>query len=214
MSPNLNNNSASHTGGAVVTKLTRVTYHDITVTGNSGTAIFIYRSNVSCIGNTTMSKNNGSVGGAITAEASSVYIFHWSHNPIAVLATLLLMSYTKILKTLIEIFSSVQLEYPGNKKVSAWFKDANIHYLKSQHLILAVVGSIFIAFFFLPYTIFLLLGYKLYYFSENRCLHWFMIRMKPLLDSYYAPYEKHTHYWTGLPLHHFLIQLAELTIAF
>ncbi len=27
-----------------------------------------------------------------------------------------------------------------------------------------------------------------------------MIRMKPLLDSYYAPYEKHTHYWTGFLL--------------
>ena len=27
-----------------------------------------------------------------------------------------------------------------------------------------------------------------------------MIRMKPLLDSYYAPYEKHTRYWTGLLL--------------
>ena len=33
-------------------------------------------------------------------------------NPIAVLATLLLMSYTKILKLIIEVYSSVQLEYP------------------------------------------------------------------------------------------------------
>ena len=136
----------------------------------------------------------------ITSRYSTFITKLIGSNPIAVLATLLLMSYTKILKTLIEIYSSVQLEYPDNKKVSAWFKDANIHYLKSQHLILAVVGSIFIAFFFLPYTIFLLLGYKLYYFSENRCIHWFMIRMKPLLDSYYAPYEKHTRYWTGLLL--------------
>ena len=136
----------------------------------------------------------------ITSRHSTFITKLIGSNPIAVLATLLLMSYTKILKTLIEIYSSVQLEYPDNKKVSAWLKDANMHYLKSQHLILAVVGSIFIAFFFLPYTIFLLLGYKLYYFSENRCLHWFMIRMKPLLDSYYAPYEKHTRYWTGLLL--------------
>ena len=136
----------------------------------------------------------------ITSRYSTVMTKLIGSNPIAVLATLLLMSYTKILKSLIQIFSSVELEYPDNEKVTVWLKDANIPYLKSKHLILAVVSSIFVAFFFLPYTILLLVGYKLYYFSENRCVHWIMIRMKPPLDSYYAPYEKHTHYWTGFLL--------------
>ena len=36
------------------------------------------------------------------------------HNPIAVLATLLLMSYTKILKIIIDVYSSAKLEYPHN----------------------------------------------------------------------------------------------------
>ena len=36
------------------------------------------------------------------------------HNPIAVLATLLLMSYTKVLTILIEVYSSVKVEYPYN----------------------------------------------------------------------------------------------------
>ena len=81
-----------------------------------------------------------------------------------------------------------------------WLKDANEPYLKSRHLLLAVLGSIFIAFFFLPYTLFLLVGYKLYRYSQKRCIYWCMIRMKPLLDSYYAPYERHTCYWTGLLL--------------
>ena len=40
------------------------------------------------------------------------------HNPIAVLATLLLMSYTKGLKIIIEVYSSVELDYPNNKKVT------------------------------------------------------------------------------------------------
>ena len=75
-STNFINNSASSSGGslsgAMSIMLTNITYYDITVTGNSETAIFIYRSTVSFIGNTTMSKNNGSKGGAITAEASSI----------------------------------------------------------------------------------------------------------------------------------------------
>ncbi len=40
------------------------------------------------------------------------------HNPIAVLATLILMSYTKILKIIIEVYSSAELEYPDNRTVT------------------------------------------------------------------------------------------------
>ena len=39
----------------------------------------------------------------------------------------------------------------------------------------------------------------LYPFSGRRHLRW-LNKLKPLLDSYYAPYEKHTRYWTGFLL--------------
>ena len=110
------------------------------------------------------------------------------------------MSYAKILKTIVQIYSFVNLDYPNNITVRVWLKDANVPYLKGHHLILAVFGSLFIALFFLPYTFFLLLGYKLYQYTNRSCIYWFMLRMKPLLDSYYAPYQKHTRYWTGLLL--------------
>ena len=118
------------------------------------------------------------------------------HNPIAVLATLLLMSYTKILKIIIDVYSSAKLEY---KSDTVWLKDGNVPYLQSWHLLLTVVTSLVLVFLFLPYTLLLLLGYKLYRFSGRkhmRCLN----RLKPLLDSYYAPYKKHTRYWTGFLL--------------
>ena len=120
-------------------------------------------------------------------------------NPIAVLATLLLMSYTKILKNLIDIHSAVHLEYP-NTTVIVWFKDAKVPYLESKHLVLAVLSSIFIAVFFLPYTTLLLLGYKIYRFSGKKLIQQLMIKLKPLLDSYYAPHEKHSRFWPGLLL--------------
>ena len=44
-------------------------------------------------------------------------------NPIAVLATLLLMSYNKILNIIIEVYSSVNLDYPNDEKVTVWLKD-------------------------------------------------------------------------------------------
>ena len=120
-------------------------------------------------------------------------------NPIAVLATLLLMSYTKILKIAIEVYTFGRLDYPDNKTLTVWLKDANVPFLQTWHLFLTVVTSLVLVFLFLPYTLFLLLGYKLYRFSGRRHLRW-LNRLKPLLDSYYAPYEKHTRYWTGFLL--------------
>ena len=119
-------------------------------------------------------------------------------NPIAVLATLLLMSYTKILKIIIEVYSYDKLDYPDSK-TDVWLKDANVPYLESRHLFLTVVTSLVLVFLFLPYTLLLLLGYKLYRFTGKKHWHW-LNRLKPLLDSYYAPYKNHTRYWTGFLL--------------
>ena len=119
-------------------------------------------------------------------------------NPIAVLATLLLMSYTKILKIIIEVYSYENLDYPHNMTV-VWLKDANVPFVKSKHLFLTVVTSLVLVFLFLPYTLLLFLGYKLYRFTGKKHWRW-LNRLKPLLDSYYAPYKNHTRYWTGFLL--------------
>ena len=136
----------------------------------------------------------------IVASRHSVFLTKLiGSNPIAVLATLLLMSYTKILKIVIEVYSFGELDYPDNKTVTVWLKDANVPFLQTWHLFLTMVTSLFLIFLFLPYTFFLLLGYKLYRFSDRRHFRWFN-RFKPLLDSYYAPYEKHTRFWPGFLL--------------
>ena len=121
------------------------------------------------------------------------------HNPVAVLATLLLLSYTKILKVITEVYSSANLDYPGNKTVTVWMKDANVPYLQSKHLFLTVVTSLVLVFFFLPYTLFLLLGHKLYRLSGRKHFHW-LVKIKPLLDSYHAPYKIRSRHWTGVLL--------------
>ena len=109
------------------------------------------------------------------------------------------MSYTKILKIIIETFSSVKLDYPNKEKVPVWLKDANVPYLQSKHLILSVVTSLVLTFLFLPYISLLLTGPYLYRVSHRKC-YFFLRRIKPLLDSYYAPYKRNTRYWTGFLL--------------
>ena len=121
------------------------------------------------------------------------------HNPIAVLATLLLMSYNKVLKIMIDVYSFAPLDYPQHNTKLVWLKDANVPFFESGHLLLTVVTSLVLVFIFLPYTLLLLLGYKIYGFSDRKGLRW-LNRLKPLLDSYYAPYNTHTRYWTGFLL--------------
>ena len=120
-------------------------------------------------------------------------------NPVAVLATLLLMSYAKIVKVGIDVYSFARLDYPGNETVIVWLKDGNDPYLDPLQLLLTVVTSLILVILFLPYTLLLLLGYKLYHFTDRKFMKW-LNRLKPLLDSYYAPYHSHTRYWTGFLL--------------
>lgn len=121
-------------------------------------------------------------------------------NPVAVLATLLLMSYNKILKVIIDVFSSVNLLYPNEMKVTVWLKDGNISFLYSKHLYLSIFTLLVSVFFFLPYTIFLLLYHLLYRLPYRKYYNRLLMKMKPLLDSYYAPYKVKTRYWTGFLL--------------
>ena len=120
-------------------------------------------------------------------------------NPIAVLATLILMSYTKTLRVIIDVFSFVYLDYPNGKKVSVWLKDGNVEYFELKHCLLVVATSLVTVIFFLPYTLLLLLGPFLYRIQHRKCIHW-LNKIKPLLDSYYAPYKKNARYWTGFLL--------------
>jgi hypothetical protein len=109
------------------------------------------------------------------------------------------MSYAKIIKTGIEVYSYAKLDYPENVTVIVWLKDGNIPFFDPLHLLLVVVTSLILVFLFLPYTLLLLLGYKLYRFTDRKFLKW-LNRLKPFLDSYYAPYKSHTRYWTGFLL--------------
>ena len=74
-----------------------------------------------------------------------IFISHFSQrfakllgsNPVSVLATLILLSYAKILHTLIATVYIIHLEYPKDEKV-VWFYDAT-DYLSIEHISLLLV---------------------------------------------------------------------------
>ena len=122
------------------------------------------------------------------------------NNPVSVLATLILLSYTKILRTLIAVFYITYLEYPTYNK-GVWLCNANIDYLSGKHIPLFLVAVVVFLFLFLPYTLLLLFGQWLQAVSHLKLFSWVnSARLKPFLDSYHAPYKAKHRYWPGLLL--------------
>ena len=122
-------------------------------------------------------------------------------NPVAVLATLFLLSYAKLLHTIIASLFVTFLDYPNNVQLAVWLHDGNIRYLHGKHVALFLVALLTLLILFLPYTLILTLGQWLQAHSNRRCLHWINnSRIKPFLDAYHAPYRDQHRYWTGLML--------------
>ena len=135
-----------------------------------------------------------------------VYISHHSvtvtkllgYSPVPVLATLFLLSYAKVLRTIISALSLTILHYP-DKDVMVWIHDANVPLTK--YIPLVIVALLFLLFLFLPYTLLLLLGQWLQSKSHFHLLSWVRNpKLKAILDTYHAPYKLKHRYWTGLLL--------------
>ena len=137
----------------------------------------------------------------LCSRRSAIVLRLLGSNPVAVLATLILMSYTKLLRNIVTALSYTELEYPpevGNN-VYVWTYNGSIKYFEGHHKFLASFSLFVSLFIFLPFTFFIMFGYSLLAFSDRRCFTW-LNRFKPLLDAYYGPYRKETRYWTGFML--------------
>ena len=122
----------------------------------------------------------------------------FGNNPVAVLATVILISYTKLLQSSIVALTYTPLDYPDSKTFS-WLYDGTITVWEGKHLYLAVAAILVIAFLILPYILLLTFGYRLLAFSNRRYCFWFNT-FKPFLDPYYAPFNGKTRYWSGFLL--------------
>ena len=76
-------------------------------------------------------------------------------NPVSVMATPILLSYTKVIRALIATVYFTNLEYPTYNR-SVWLHDANIDYIVGKHIPLFLVAMLVFLFLFLPYTLLLL----------------------------------------------------------
>lgn len=118
-------------------------------------------------------------------------------HSISVLATVLLLSFTKIIRTCILVLEPASV-HCGSHNSTVWHFDATVPYCKKEHLAMALVTvCVFIPLAFF-YTLFLLLS-PFIERSRYRCFKWW-VKLKPLFDAYNGPYEDKYRMWTGFLL--------------
>ena len=120
-------------------------------------------------------------------------------DPVATLATLILLSYAKLLQTIITAFFSATLEYPDGSKKTLWLPDATIEYFTSKHAVLFFV-AVLILLAGLIYT-FLLFSWQWFLWCLRKRVKWFRNqKFSSFIEIYLIPYTSKHRYWTGLPL--------------
>ena len=122
-------------------------------------------------------------------------------SAVPVLATLILLSYTKLLQAVLFSLSSTAILLPDGTFRIVWSLDGNIDFLKGKHIALGVLGSVLLIFFIIPYALFLILAPTPcgQYLTKYRLLKW-INKLKPFLDAHTGHYRDHYRYWTGLLL--------------
>jgi len=119
-----------------------------------------------------------------------------ARRALPVLATLFLLSYTKILRVVCNVlfwYTKVTC-LPSNKSELKWLADTTAHVFGVKFLMLFLVCLILLL-LLLPFNVVLLFA-RSKLLSKIKSIHTF----KPLLDAYFAPYKDKHFYWSGLLL--------------
>ena len=141
------------------------------------------------------------VGAIILASRHSTRIVRsLGNNPMAVLATLFLLSYAKLLRSMINPLYVTFLDYPSDTE-AVWLVDGNVNYLKGKHIPLFLTSLLALFLLFIPFTLLLLLGQWIQAQSERKCFTWISdYRVTTFLDVYHGPFKSKHRYWCGLLL--------------
>ena len=121
-------------------------------------------------------------------------------DPIATLATLILLSYAKLLSVTITALSFAVLDYPDGPRETVWLPDGNVPYFQGKHVALVLIALLIIL-IGAPYTIILFLWQWLVRTPEWKIFKWTRnTKLNAFISVHHAPYNSKYRYWTGLLL--------------
>ena len=133
-------------------------------------------------------------------------------DPVATLATLILLSYSKLLTICFKSLSVGILEYPdgSDSYEMLWLPDATIKYLSGKHIPL-FIAAVLILLVGLIYTALLFSWQWLLYLPRWRIFKWSRNpKIQTFIETCHKPYTPKHRYWTGLLL---IVRIALYLVA-
>ena len=130
----------------------------------------------------------------ITSRYSTTIQRLTARRALPVLATLFLLSYTKVLLTVSNVlFSYTSITHlPSNHTTLVWSVDTSVPLFGVKFTIL-FIACLILFLILVPFNVILIFINKLSYFEV-------VTYFKPLLDAFQGPYKIKFHYWTGIQL--------------
>ena len=126
-------------------------------------------------------------------------------NPVATLATLILLSYAYFLRSILDILSFTIIKYPDETRKTVWLPDASVKYFQGKHIPL-FLSAIILSIIGLAYTILLFTWQWLHRLPNIVIFRWLKsTKLNSFIEAYHAPFKPKYRYWTGLLL---LIRIA------
>ena len=123
-----------------------------------------------------------------------------NRNPVAALCTLILLSYSKLIRTIITALQFTYLDYPNGSLEIVWLYDANVPYFTVSHIPRFIAAFIIIIFGAI-YTILLLFGQLFPRCSDRKFMKWAKnTKYNAFIDAYHAPFTPRHRYWMGILL--------------
>ena len=117
------------------------------------------------------------------------------NSSVQVLATLIQLSFGKLLLTVCEVLTSSTVMVSHNSTTSSytvWYFDGNVLYFSGGHRFLLLASLFAVCLFILPYLLFTTTGSYL-----GRCSS-IAHRLQPLVDAYHGPYKDKYRFWFGV----------------
>ena len=142
----------------------------------------------------------------ISLRYSSKAVRLIGRQAIPVLATMILLSYTKLIRTVFQVLYSNKITCSDDKNntisLLTWYIDANVQYTRGCHIPLFLFSLAVLILLIVPYT-FYLLTIPLFEGPLSKymcCCQKLSTYMKPFFDAYGGPYKDKCRFWTGFLL--------------
>ena len=124
-------------------------------------------------------------------------------SAVGVLSTLIYLSYSKLLRTVIDVLTYSTVQLPTGY-MYVWFYDGNVECFHGKHTVLSAVAIVTCTLFLLPYTFALTFIPIIERYSEHNSLFNYLHKkanqMKPMNDAHYAPYKGEWRWGLGARL--------------